>query len=262
MTIVLQHQFWDLDVDGRRLRGRAVIRRRPGAAGRALRRDQRFFRSIVQFGLQFEEHGDGVSRRGGTQGRQTRLPPTIAPASGRRQNIAPPGRPKSPIPAPANPAPADRRRLGKTTSSEPLCGGRRPKPRLAPRSYGWTASARSRRLRDRLKESRSALSTRVRKVPDLDNSSRLGVEHGHAQRKLTYPSTRTEATVLVPSRCLPTDLGSADQRSCRIFASAKSGCRSRSFAPGPHQKRGSRCQPSPRSLDKSARRPSCGRRVK
>ncbi len=54
MTIVLQHQFWDLKVTDDGVRGRPVVRRRGGAAGRAVRGDQGVRRSSVQFTLQFE----------------------------------------------------------------------------------------------------------------------------------------------------------------------------------------------------------------
>ena len=46
MTIVLQHQFWDLEGHRRRVRGRPVVRRRAGAAARAVRRDQGLLRSV------------------------------------------------------------------------------------------------------------------------------------------------------------------------------------------------------------------------
>ena len=55
MTIVLQHQFWDLMVDGRAFRGRAVVWRHPGAAGGPVRGDHAFTDPSVQFGLQFQE---------------------------------------------------------------------------------------------------------------------------------------------------------------------------------------------------------------
>ena len=46
MTIILQHQFWDLTVNERGVRGRPVVRRRSGKAHRAVRGDQRLLRSI------------------------------------------------------------------------------------------------------------------------------------------------------------------------------------------------------------------------
>ena len=46
MTIILQHQFWDLVVTRGSFRGRPVVRRHSGAAGGAVRRDQEFSRSF------------------------------------------------------------------------------------------------------------------------------------------------------------------------------------------------------------------------
>ncbi len=46
MTVILQHQFWDLTVNESEFRSRPLFRRHPGAADRPVRRDQRLLRSF------------------------------------------------------------------------------------------------------------------------------------------------------------------------------------------------------------------------
>ena len=46
MTIILQHQFWDLVVTEDRFRGRTVVRRHPRAAGGSVRGHQELLRSL------------------------------------------------------------------------------------------------------------------------------------------------------------------------------------------------------------------------
>ena len=166
MTIVLQHKFWDLAVDkaGRDLLRPAVLRRRGGAADRALRGADRLRRPACPLRPAVRERrrplppssssprrraarrGDGGRRRSAAGGEPRRLPP---PPDARLIAYRRDGRrgwldrgpglirrdPSAPPPSPA-PAPAARRRP--VTSSSP----RHPHPRRLLRRGGRRRHAR------------------------------------------------------------------------------------------------------------------------
>ena len=112
MTIVLQHQFWDLKVTDELFEVGLVVRRRAGAAGGSVRRDQEFADPSVQFTLQFEtlaeagddaEGDDEPERRAKRRSRdqaQSKPPQARRPAA--KTADREPGRtsvPASPLPA-------------------------------------------------------------------------------------------------------------------------------------------------------------------
>ena len=67
MTIILQHQFWDLSVDEEGIRGRPVVRRHPGKARHPVRGDQRLLRSLgaVRTAIRGRGRGPGDAFPGG-----------------------------------------------------------------------------------------------------------------------------------------------------------------------------------------------------
>ncbi len=87
MTIVLQHQFWDLKVTDRASRSAcrsAAFRRSSACRSTAIKS---FFDPSVQFGLQFEDAGEGqdnsVAANGRTsRARRSRRPSTAAHRAG------------------------------------------------------------------------------------------------------------------------------------------------------------------------------------
>ena len=97
MTIVLQHQFWDLSVGEDFLRGRPVVLQRSRTAARALRRPvPGFFDPSVQFGLKFEP-ADAATEAptANLPGRPRPLRPAgcPAPAAGRTETKDEPAKP-------------------------------------------------------------------------------------------------------------------------------------------------------------------------
>ena len=59
MTIVLQHQYWDLEVDDEGFGGDAQLQRPDAAPAHPVQRDQGVRRPGVEFGLQFTLEEDG-----------------------------------------------------------------------------------------------------------------------------------------------------------------------------------------------------------
>ena len=117
MTIILQHQFWDLTVTEDRFEVGLSFGGIPERLVVPFNSIKSFFDPSVQFGLQFET----VRRRGRKPGGK--------PAGGAGAR---------PVPAPS----AGRAGRGKTGQS-------RPSRARAPRSCGWIASARNDRRRAR-----------------------------------------------------------------------------------------------------------------
>ncbi len=64
MTIVLEHQFWDLEVYADRFRVILKFSGQPQPITIPLAAITRFFDPSVKFGLQFEQHHDGRSAHG------------------------------------------------------------------------------------------------------------------------------------------------------------------------------------------------------
>ena len=111
MTIILQHQFWDLVRHGGPLRGRPVVRRRAGAADRAVRRHRQLPRSIgaVRPAVQHRRRGARSPKSRTSRAHRPRL----------RRHLPRLSRPPSPL---------------RTA---------RPSRAKAPRLCGWIASARN-----------------------------------------------------------------------------------------------------------------------
>ena len=141
MTVVLQHQFWDLKVTDDGVRGRPVVRRRAGAAVRAVRRDQELRRSVgaVRAAVR-DARREETARRAPTP-RPPPNRPSSATQTANSRTAAPGAHQRRREPAPeAPPAPPSRqaRRAGPQNRTR-----RRPATSPAPRSCGSTASARS-----------------------------------------------------------------------------------------------------------------------
>jgi hypothetical protein len=99
MTIILQHQFWDLEVDETGFSAGLSFGGVPEKLTVPFEAIKGFFDPSVQFGLQFEEIGDGEAQPAGDvapkPASKKKLPPAAAPAA----------TPSAPAPAQA-PAPA------------------------------------------------------------------------------------------------------------------------------------------------------------
>ena len=108
MTIILQHQFWDLVVTGGSLRGRPVVRRHSRAPGGAVQRHQELLRPLGAVRLAVRA---GRCRAGDTGGKPAGRPCPVGPDGSRR-------------------------RPSETRTS-------RPSRARAPKSCGWIASARN-----------------------------------------------------------------------------------------------------------------------
>ena len=174
------------------LRGRPVVRRRAGAAGRAVRRDQGLLRSVGAVQPAVRDAGGGAGR-----GRRARPSAKPRPNAGRSR---PSGRRRAPEPGrasvPASPQPR-RGRCRRIVRAEP----RQARPtRAAPKWCGSTASARS--------------DGRVR-------------EHA-AKRAAKARRPAPRPTPSARSKCRPTATGARRPSArSRISASATSACRGR-----------------------------------
>ena len=111
MTVILQHQFWDLTVTGGSFRGRPVVRRHPRAAGGAVQFDQELLRPV------------GAIR------------PAVRAVRCRSRKPAPANLPA----VPARPSGAADGRRNRPPKARPS----RPSRAKAPKSCGWIVSARN-----------------------------------------------------------------------------------------------------------------------
>ena len=197
MTIILQHQFWDLTVNERGFEVGLSFGGIPEKLGIPFEAINGFFDPSVQFGLQFEEVTEGEERQ--------------APAN--VQDKPPPRRS-----APRRLRPPSSRRA--TTPADPPAGGGSPakpkpdKPAAAPKSSGSTASARnSRKLR-----------------PFAGAAAGL---HSAWPKSPPKPAKKRALKATPSGRWIspPTSSGARRPNArCTISASAPNACRSRSCA--------------------------------
>ena len=197
MTVILQHQFWDLAVQRARLRGRAVVRRHSGEAVDSVRGGHRLLRPV------------GAVRpavRGGGRGRG----PPVAGQCANRAGQA--GQEEA-----RHPAGARRRGSGGRGNARAGRGRQAGQAgRAAPRWFRSIASARR--------------NSTVFRRPE----HRLTVGHGPKPGKVRQKArakTRQDpkATPSGRSTSPPTDSGARRPSArCTISASAPSACRSRS----------------------------------
>ncbi len=82
MTIVLQHQFWGLEVSEDRFRVTLTFNKMPETLEVPFRALTGFFDPSVQFGLQFQGGGEG--------GEKTRATVSTGPPPARPEDLAPP----------------------------------------------------------------------------------------------------------------------------------------------------------------------------
>lgn len=107
MTVVLQHQFWDLEVTEDGFEVGVSFGGAPERVAVPFTAVKGFFDPSVQFGLQFEEVAEGAEQN-------SRQPEQSATAAGN----APPVEPKA-IPVAALPADADQETARTTSQAEP-----------------------------------------------------------------------------------------------------------------------------------------------
>ena len=118
MTIVLQHQFWDLTVDERGFEVGLSFGGVPEKLAVPFAAIKGFFDPSVQFGLQFEEVSEGEAEPAPAPAE-----PAARPASKKRLPPAPQG-PATSVPAvPAAPAPAPARAAGEPEKPDTPSGG-------------------------------------------------------------------------------------------------------------------------------------------
>ena len=124
MTVVLQHQFWDLTVTDEQFEVGLSFNGIPERLVVPFASIKGFFDPSVQFGLQFEVVASGQAEPGETGGEASPTGPKIA------EGPRPPARheaaaPAQPLPTPANPdpAPADSPTADETAEPDKPSGG-------------------------------------------------------------------------------------------------------------------------------------------
>jgi uncharacterized protein len=127
LTIILQHQFWDLAVNDEGFEVGLSFGGVPEKLAVPFTAINGFFDPSVQFGLQFEEIGEGQSAQGAAANadekgskRPTPLPAATAPP--KETAIAPKEKARSPAPAKAEPKPSESK-PAEPEPAEPEGGG-------------------------------------------------------------------------------------------------------------------------------------------
>jgi len=107
MTIILQHQFWDLKVTDDEFEVGLSFGGIPAKLTIPFEAVKGFFDPSVQFGLQFEEVGDDEAQRAAPANVQDKAPDTIQepPAETKKRLPATPAKPASEPPAAGAPEP-------------------------------------------------------------------------------------------------------------------------------------------------------------
>jgi uncharacterized protein len=109
ITIILQHQFWDLTVDDEGFEVGLSFGGIPEKLAVPFAAINGFFDPSVQFGLQFEEIGEGQTAQGAAANadeKNSKRPPPL-PAAAALQEKAAPSAPAKAEPAKAEPKPAE-----------------------------------------------------------------------------------------------------------------------------------------------------------